>query len=82
MDTTTRAAELIGLVRDVAPEHTLVKVIREGFPVATIQHIVASGRLNPAEVDRVVLPRKTLANRKKSVRRRRNNPADCCVSRR
>lgn len=44
----------------------LVKIIREGFPVETVQHIVDSGRLNPVEVDRVVLPRKTWANRKKT----------------
>lgn len=43
-----------------------VAVIREGFPVETVQHIVDSGRLNPVEVDRVVLPRKTWANRKKA----------------
>lgn len=44
----------------------LVKIIREGFPVETVQHIVDSGRLNPVEVDRVVLPRKTWANRKRT----------------
>lgn len=44
---------------------SLVPVIRKGFPVATVQHLVNSGRLKAVEVDRVVLPRKTLANRKR-----------------
>ena len=48
-----------------APGAQLRKIIREGFPVETVQRILDSGRLNPVEVDRVVLPRKTLANRKK-----------------
>ncbi|WP_294532190.1 antitoxin Xre/MbcA/ParS toxin-binding domain-containing protein [uncultured Rhodoblastus sp.] len=43
----------------------LLRIIREGFPAATVAFIVDSGRLSPVEVDRVVLPRKTLANRRK-----------------
>lgn len=69
----TKAAKAVGIVKAnagshrsmVAPGARLRKSIREGFPVLTVQRIVDNGRLNAVEVDRVVLPRKTLANRKK-----------------
>ncbi len=81
MDTISKATEWLGLniSRErmfhqtaaaggrvhAGPEIGLVASIREGFPVETVQHILDSGRLNAVEVDRMVLPRKTLANRKK-----------------
>lgn len=43
----------------------LVLAMRDGLPVSTIEHIVASGRLSLGEVDHVVLPRKTLSHRRK-----------------
>ncbi len=43
----------------------LVRAVREGLPVGAVQFMLDSGRLSLAEVDRVVLPRKTLANRRK-----------------
>ena len=43
----------------------LVKLIRQGLPVGAVQHVIDTGRLTLAEVDSVVLPRKTLANRRK-----------------
>jgi putative toxin-antitoxin system antitoxin component (TIGR02293 family) len=43
----------------------LVRLIRRGLPVGTVQFILDSGRLTLAELDRVVLPRKTLAHRRK-----------------
>ncbi|ARJ67958.1 toxin-antitoxin system antitoxin component family protein [Magnetospirillum sp. ME-1] len=46
-------------------KHSLIDVIRVGFPIGTIQNLIDSGRLSMVEIDRVVLPRKTLANRKK-----------------
>lgn len=43
----------------------LVKLVRRGLPVAAVQFVLDSGRLTVAELDRIVLPRKTLANRRK-----------------
>ncbi len=41
----------------------LVRAVRRGLPVGAALHVLASGRLTPAEMDKVVLPRRTLANR-------------------
>jgi putative toxin-antitoxin system antitoxin component (TIGR02293 family) len=43
----------------------LVKLVRRGLPVEAVQFVLDTGRLTLAEVDRIVLPRKTLANRRK-----------------
>ncbi|MGH7103147.1 MAG: type II RES/Xre toxin-antitoxin system antitoxin [Acetobacteraceae bacterium] len=43
----------------------LVTLVRRGLPVAAVQFVLDSGRLTAAELDRIVLPRKTLANRRK-----------------
>jgi putative toxin-antitoxin system antitoxin component (TIGR02293 family) len=43
----------------------LVGLTRRGLPVATAQFVLDSGRLTLAELDRIVMPRKTLANRRK-----------------
>jgi putative toxin-antitoxin system antitoxin component (TIGR02293 family) len=43
----------------------LVRLVRRGLPVGAVQFVLDSGRLTPAELDQVVLPRKTLANRRK-----------------
>lgn len=43
----------------------LVALTRRGLPVATAQFVLDSGRLTLAELDRIVMPRKTLANRRK-----------------
>jgi putative toxin-antitoxin system antitoxin component (TIGR02293 family) len=50
---------------DVHDSLDLVRVVRLGLPVGAAQHMLDSGRLTPAEMDRVVLPRRTLANRRK-----------------
>jgi putative toxin-antitoxin system antitoxin component (TIGR02293 family) len=66
---TLRALDIIG-----GPETTggptkedtdLVRLVRRGLPVRALDHVIDSGRLSRAEVDSVVLPRKTLANRRK-----------------
>lgn len=41
-----------------------VRVIRQGLPVSALDAIVGSGALTSGEVYEVVLPRKTLANRR------------------
>jgi putative toxin-antitoxin system antitoxin component (TIGR02293 family) len=50
---------------DVAPGMDLVRLVRRGLPVGAVQFVLDSGCLTPAELDRIVLPRKTLANRRK-----------------
>jgi putative toxin-antitoxin system antitoxin component (TIGR02293 family) len=43
----------------------LIRLVRRGLPVGAVQSVLDSGFLTPAELDRIVLPRKTLANRRK-----------------
>ncbi len=43
----------------------LVMLVRRGLPVGAAQAVLDSGRLTPSELDQIVLPRKTLANRRK-----------------
>jgi putative toxin-antitoxin system antitoxin component (TIGR02293 family) len=43
----------------------LVRLVRRGLPIGAVQFMLDSGSLTPAELDRIVLPRKTLANRRK-----------------
>lgn len=43
----------------------LVRLVRRGLPVGAVQFVLDSGRLTPGELDQVVLPRKTLANRRR-----------------
>jgi putative toxin-antitoxin system antitoxin component (TIGR02293 family) len=50
---------------DLAPGLSAVGLIRRGLPVGAVEFMLDSGRLTLAELDRVVLPRKTLANRRK-----------------
>jgi putative toxin-antitoxin system antitoxin component (TIGR02293 family) len=38
--------------------------IREGLPVSVVDDVLADGRLTAAELDRLALPRKTLAHRR------------------
>jgi putative toxin-antitoxin system antitoxin component (TIGR02293 family) len=54
-------ADLVGADK----EADLVGLVRRGLPVGSAQFVLDSGRLTPAELDHVVLPRKTFANRKK-----------------
>lgn len=43
----------------------LARLIRRGLPVGSVQFVLDSGRLSLTEIDRIVLPRKTLAHRRK-----------------
>ena len=56
-------SEVIGSV--VEAGIGLARLIRRGLPVGTIQFVLDSGRLSLNEIDRIVLPRKTLAHRRK-----------------
>ena len=42
----------------------LVDSVREGLPVRVVDDILGTGRLTAAELDRLALPRKTLAHRR------------------
>jgi putative toxin-antitoxin system antitoxin component (TIGR02293 family) len=46
-------------------EMDLVHLVRRGLPVRALQHVIDTGRLTRAEVDSVIVPRKTLANRRR-----------------
>jgi putative toxin-antitoxin system antitoxin component (TIGR02293 family) len=43
----------------------LARRVRQGLPVGAVDAVLAQGRLSPAELNRIVLPRKTLAHRRK-----------------
>jgi putative toxin-antitoxin system antitoxin component (TIGR02293 family) len=43
-----------------------VRLVRRGLPIGAVQFVLDGGFLTPSELDRIVLPRKTLANRRKS----------------
>ncbi len=43
----------------------LVRLVRRGLPVGAVQFVLDSGVLSSAELDRIVLPRRTLANRRR-----------------
>lgn len=43
----------------------VVRLIRRGMPVDAVQVVLDSGRLTLGELDQIVLPRKTLAHRRK-----------------
>ncbi|NNM72682.1 type II RES/Xre toxin-antitoxin system antitoxin [Enterovirga aerilata] len=43
----------------------IVEATRRGFPVQAVDNLVRTGRLTAAEVDRTIIPRKTLSHRRK-----------------
>lgn len=53
------------VIGDAATGLDLVALVRRGLPTEAVQFVLDTGRLTLAELDRVVLPRKTLANRRK-----------------
>ena len=62
------ALEIIGgpeMTGPVNDDMDLVRLVRRGLPVKALEHVIDTGRLTRAEVDTVVLPRKTLANRRR-----------------
>ncbi len=42
----------------------LIAAIRAGLPVSAVDEALASGRVTAAEIDRLAIPRKTLAHRR------------------
>lgn len=68
MNIQTSLLDVVGGVSVVgagADPMDLVRLVRRGLPVGAVQFVLDSGRLTAAELDQVVLPRKTLANRRK-----------------
>ena len=53
------------LGRPAANSRELIAAVRHGFPVRTIEHVIESGRMTLAEIDELVLPRKTLSHSRK-----------------
>jgi len=47
-----------------APAPDLIAAVRSGLPVAAVDEALASGRVTAAELDRLAIPRKTLAHRR------------------
>ena len=70
MDIPMTALDVIGgtavIGMDAASGLDVVRLVRRGLPVGAVQFILDSGRMTLAELDRLVLPRKTLANRRKT----------------
>ena len=50
--------------RNYGPVLRQVQAVREGLPLSVVDEALAAGRLTLAELDRLALPRKTLAHRR------------------
>jgi putative toxin-antitoxin system antitoxin component (TIGR02293 family) len=70
MSTYDSTIDLVGgkavVGEDIRHGIDLIRIVRRGLPVASVQRMLDTGRLTPAELDRVVLPRKTLARRRRA----------------
>ena len=51
---------------DAQDSREVIAATRQGVAVAAVDELVKSGRASIAEIDRLVLPRKTLSHRRKS----------------
>lgn len=69
MTSAERVAGIVGgsvvLGKEVRDGLDLVRSVRGGLPVAAALHVLDSGWLTTSELDRVVIARRTLANRRK-----------------
>jgi putative toxin-antitoxin system antitoxin component (TIGR02293 family) len=69
MNTAVATSDIIGGVialGETAPTGIdIMRLVRRGLPVSTIEFVIETGRLTLAEIDRIVLPRKTLTNRRR-----------------
>lgn len=67
--TSVRALDVVGgqavLGGSIATSRDLIDAVRRGFPVQAVEHVIETGRMTLAEIDEVVLPRKTLSHRRK-----------------
>ena len=46
------------------PDPALVQSVRDGLPLDLVDEVLTSGQLSAAELDRLAVPRKTLAHRR------------------
>jgi putative toxin-antitoxin system antitoxin component (TIGR02293 family) len=69
MDTIGQAVDIVGgrevFGADALHGYRLVQAIRRGFPARAVQVVLDSGRLTLADLDKVVMPRKTWSNRRR-----------------
>lgn len=69
MGSTLSALDVVGgaavVGGEITAEMDVVRLVRRGLPVDAVLFVLDSGRLTLAELDRIVMPRKTLANRRK-----------------
>jgi putative toxin-antitoxin system antitoxin component (TIGR02293 family) len=69
MSTHPTALDIVGGAAVIGGNATagvdLVRLVRRGLPVGAVQFVLDAGVLTPAELDRIVLRRKTLANRRR-----------------
>jgi putative toxin-antitoxin system antitoxin component (TIGR02293 family) len=59
----TRADAILGL--GGGDRRAAIQATRQGLPMASVEQLLNSGRLTLAEIDSIVLPRKTLSHRRK-----------------
>src|SRR5689334_8826805 len=66
------AARVVALVggehvfsKPVTSHLEIARVVRDGLPVAAIDHLIDGHLVTAAEVDRIIVPRKTLADRRR-----------------
>lgn len=69
MSFSSQVTEMVGgvdaLKREINSPQDLIRLIRQGLPTAAVDALLAQGYLKLAELDRVVMPRKTLYHRRK-----------------
>ncbi len=69
MNTAVAVSDVIGgvaaLGEDTPTGLDIMRLVRRGLPTTTIEFVLETGRLTLAELDRIVLPRKTLVNRRR-----------------
>ena len=69
MSSSAQVLELVGgqqVIQDpVKDAYDLICLVRRGLPTQAVDTLLAQGRLTLAELDRLVLPRKTLYHRRK-----------------
>ena len=66
----------LALGRDIRSDLDLDDAVRAGLPVETIETVVKTGTLRAPELHALVIPRRTLAHRKRSGRRLSSEQSD------
>ncbi len=73
-------AEYLGgsqaLGRDIQSDFDLDDAVREGLPLSTIESVVRGGALRASELDALVIPRRTLAHRRRLGKRLSSRQSD------